>query len=50
MFADHVMYTGFANAAISGSSVCVDDMLIPKEKYTIISSAQKEVMSIQEPV
>ena len=47
MFADHIMYTGFANAAISGSSVCVDDMLIPKEKYTIISSAQKEVMSIQ---
>ena len=47
IFADHVMYTGFANAAISGSSVCVDDMLIPKEKYTIISSAQKEVMSIQ---
>ncbi len=47
MFADHVMYTGFANAAISGSSVCVDDMLIPKEKQSIISSAQKEVMSIQ---
>ena len=48
MFADHIMYTGFANAAISGSSVCVDDMLIPKEKYTIISSAQKEVMEIQD--
>ena len=47
MFADHIMYTGFANAAISGSSVCVDDMLIPKEKYTLISSAQKEVMTIQ---
>lgn len=47
MFADHIMYTGFKNAAISGSSVCVDDMLIPKEKQTIISAAQKEVMSIQ---
>ncbi len=47
MFADHIMYTGFANAAISGSSVCVDDMLIPKEKYSLISSAQKEVMTIQ---
>ena len=47
MLADHIMYTGFANAAISGSSVCVDDMLIPKEKQAIISSAQKEVMSIQ---
>ena len=47
MFADHIMYTGFRNAAISGSSVCVDDMLIPKEKQTIIAAAQKEVMSIQ---
>ena len=47
-FADRVMYTGFRNAAISGSSVCVDDMLIPKEKQTIIAAAQKEVLSIQQ--
>ncbi len=47
IFADHIMYTGFRNAAVSGSSVCVDDMLIPKEKQSIIASAQKEVMSIQ---
>ncbi|MCR5085579.1 MAG: DNA-directed RNA polymerase subunit beta', partial [Succinivibrionaceae bacterium] len=47
LFADHVMYTGFRFAAISGSSVCVDDMLIPKEKPSIISSAHKEVRSIQ---
>ena len=47
MFADHIMYTGFRNAAVSGSSVCVDDMLIPKEKQSIIAAAQKEVMSIQ---
>lgn len=48
MFADRVMYTGFRNAAISGSSVCVDDMLIPKEKQTIIAAARKEVLSIQQ--
>ena len=48
MFADRVMYTGFRNAAISGSSVCVDDMLIPKEKPAIIAAAQKEVLSIQQ--
>ncbi len=47
IFADHIMYTGFAHAALSGSSVCVDDMLIPDEKQSIISSAQKEVLSIQ---
>ena len=48
MFADRVMYTGFRNAAISGSSVCVDDMLTPKEKPAIIAAAQKEVLSIQQ--
>ncbi len=47
MFADHIMYTGFKNAAISGSSVCVDDMLIPKEKQSIIAAAQKDVLEIQ---
>lgn len=47
MFADHIMYTGFAHAALSGSSVCVDDMLIPAEKQQIISAAQREVMSVQ---
>ncbi len=47
MFADHIMYTGFRNAAISGSSVCVDDMLIPREKQSIITAAQNEVRSIQ---
>ena len=46
IFADHIMYTGFANAAISGSSVCVDDMLIPKEKQVLIASAHKEVTNI----
>ena len=46
IFADDIMYTGFANAAISGSSVCVDDMLIPKEKQILIASAHKEVTNI----
>ena len=47
MFADHIMYTGFAHAALSGSSVCVDDMLIPAEKQPIIAAAEREVMSVQ---
>lgn len=47
MFADHIMYTGFAHAALSGSSVCVDDMLVPKEKQSIIAASQKEVMNVQ---
>ncbi|MGD6858496.1 MAG: DNA-directed RNA polymerase subunit beta' [Enterobacteriaceae bacterium] len=46
-FADSIMYTGFAYAAKSGSSVGMDDMIIPKEKYEIIKKAEKEVSEIQ---
>ncbi|MDY5421717.1 MAG: DNA-directed RNA polymerase subunit beta', partial [Actinobacillus porcinus] len=48
MFADHIMYTGFAYAARSGSSVGIDDMVIPEKKYEIISAAEQEVAEIQE--
>ena len=48
MFADHIMYTGFAYAARSGSSVGIDDMVIPEKKYEIISAAEEEVAEIQE--
>ena len=48
MFADHIMYTGFAYAARSGSSVGIDDMVIPAKKYEIISAAEEEVAEIQE--
>src|SRR5699024_9583734 len=48
IFADQIMYTGFAYAARSGSSVGIDDMVIPEKKYEIISSAEEEVAEIQE--
>ncbi|MFD0966561.1 DNA-directed RNA polymerase subunit beta' [Seminibacterium arietis] len=48
MFADKIMYTGFAYAARSGSSVGIDDMVIPEQKYSIISEAEKEVAEIQD--
>ena len=48
MFADHIMYTGFAYAARSGASVGIDDMVIPAAKYEIISAAEEEVGEIQE--
>jgi len=47
MFADHIMYTGFHYAMISGASVGIDDMVIPDEKYTIIASSEEEVAEIQ---
>ncbi len=47
IFADHLMYTGFAFAAKGGISICVDDMEIPKEKATLLAEAQDEVKEIE---
>ncbi|MBD1557461.1 DNA-directed RNA polymerase subunit beta' [Vibrio sp. S9_S30] len=48
IFADQIMYTGFAYAALSGVSVGIDDMVVPDAKYTEISDAEEEVREIQE--
>ena len=48
IFADQIMYTGFAYAARSGASVGIDDMVIPEKKHEIISEAEAEVAEIQE--
>ncbi len=47
IFADQLMYTGFAYAARAGISIGVDDMVTPSEKGSIIASAEDEVMGIQ---
>jgi len=47
IFADQLMYTGFAYATQSGSSIGVDDMVIPDEKQQIISHAEEQVKEIQ---
>ena len=48
IFADQIMYTGFAYAALSGVSVGIDDMVISPEKYELVSAAEEEVAEIQE--
>ena len=48
IFADQIMYTGFAYAALSGVSVGINDMVVPAAKYTEISAAEEEVREIQE--
>ncbi|WP_139657964.1 hypothetical protein, partial [Pseudomonas shirazica] len=48
IFADQVMYAGFAYAALSGVSVGIDDMVVPQAKYDEIESAEEEVREIQE--
>ena len=47
IFADQIMYTGFHYAMISGSSVGIEDMVIPDAKYTIVEESEAEVAEIQ---
>lgn len=46
IFADQLMYTGFAYATRSGVSIGVNDLLVPKEKSSIIATAENEVKEI----
>ena len=47
IFADQLMYLGFDHSTRSGSSIGVDDFVIPEEKLGIINNAEKEVKSIE---
>jgi len=48
VFADQLMYTGFAYATRAGVSIGIDDMTIPGEKRAILAAAEKEQIEIQE--
>ncbi|AXK72550.1 DNA-directed RNA polymerase subunit beta' [Lysobacter sp. TY2-98] len=48
IFADQLMYTGFAYATRAGVSIGIDDMTIPNEKKGILAEAEAEVLEIQE--
>ncbi len=47
IFADQLMYLGFAQATYSGVSVGMEDMLIPQQKQSIIEAADEEVRTIE---
>lgn len=47
IFADQLMYTGFAFSTLSGVSIGVNDFVIPDEKATIIEHAIDEVKEIE---
>ncbi len=47
IFADHLMYTGFAYATRGGISICVDDMLVPTQKQDLLAAAEREVKEIE---
>ena len=47
VFADQMMYLGFNYATISGTSIGVNDFVIPDEKESIINLAYDEVREIE---
>ena len=47
VFADQLMYTGFAYATRSGVSIGVNDMVVPEQKASIIAAAEKQVKEIE---
>ncbi len=48
MFADQLMYLGFAQATLSGVSIGMEDMVIPPTKNAIIEAADAEVREIDQ--
>ena len=48
IFADRLMYTGYAYSTRSGSSVGIDDLVIPDNKNVIIGQADSEVKEIED--
>ncbi|GAB1263646.1 DNA-directed RNA polymerase subunit beta' [Aurantivibrio infirmus] len=47
IFADKLMYTGYEFSTKSGSSIGVNDFIIPEEKAAIIEQAEDEVLEIE---
>jgi DNA-directed RNA polymerase subunit beta' len=47
IFADQLMYMGFRQATVSGSSIGVNDFVIPDEKAAIVGEADAEVKDIE---
>ena len=48
VFADQLMQSGFRLATRAGISICVDDMLVPPQKVTLIAAAEPEVKQIEQ--
>ena len=48
LLADALRTMGYTEATKAGISICMDDMEIPKRKYSLLDGAQKEVQEIEE--
>ena len=47
IFADRLMYMGYEFSTKSGSSIGIDDFVIPEDKQKIVAEAEKEVKDIE---
>jgi len=47
IFADQLMYMGYEYSTLSGSSIGVEDFVIPQEKAKIIAEAEDEIREIE---
>ncbi len=47
IFADQLMYSGFAYSTRSGASIGINDFVIPDEKAAIVGNAENEVKEIE---
>ncbi len=48
VFADQLMQMGFRLATRAGISICIDDMLVPPQKVTLLAAAEHEVKQIEQ--
>jgi DNA-directed RNA polymerase subunit beta' len=48
LLADNLRTWGYKHATLAGISVCIDDMVIPEVKHTIVAAAQREVEDVTE--
>ncbi|MFZ6751930.1 DNA-directed RNA polymerase subunit beta' [Undibacterium sp. Dicai25W] len=48
VFADQLMQMGFRLATRAGISICIDDMLVPPQKVTLLATAEHEVKQIEQ--
>ena len=47
IMADRIMTTGFKHSTKAGISICLDDMVIPDSKNTLLEDAENQVKEIQ---
>jgi DNA-directed RNA polymerase subunit beta' len=48
VFADKLMYMGFKYSTISGSSICLDDFMVPPEKQEILTETEEQIKHFEQ--